>query len=329
MVSYATISAAVAAVAPNTTVLVCPGTYPEQVTITQPLTLEGLTGRAGAKAIITVPSGGLTGNYPAQLSVQTTDASSEFGPVDISNLIIDGSGSGFNCINGYFTGIEYMFASGTLSQVEVRNQKPGGCGFGITVIGSPWVVDTVNIQKSNIHNFDDTGILASSGGETGFLVNLNSNKITSTSASVSAGVDYEFTDGLAEYNNIVLAGGIGLHLNNFYGGMTAYANTISKAYIGILSNSNEGTPTIISQNNLLNNGIGIFIGALNGSDVVNSNTIVQSGIAAIQLDCSSQTTSAKQNIIYGAPVGIANVNSGDTITQNVFYSVPTTTTWCP
>ena len=329
MVSYATISSAVIAVPPNSTVLVCPGTYPEQVTITQPLTLEGLTGRAGAKAVITVPSGGLEGNYPAQLLVQATDAFTEFGPVDISNVIVDGAGSGFNCLNGDFTGIEYMYASGTLSQVEVRNQKPGGCGFGIVVYGSPWVVDTVNIQKSNIHNFDDTGIVASSSGATGFLVNITYNSIASTSASVLAGVDYEFTDGLAAHNNIVLAGGIGLHLNNFYGGMTANKNAILGANIGILSNTSEGSPTIITYNNLFNNGIGIFIGALNGSNVVNSNAIFNSSTAAIQLDCSSQTTSAKQNTIYGAPVGIANVNSGDTITQNVFHSVSTTTTWCP
>jgi len=59
LVSYSTISAAVAAVTPNSTVKVCPGTYPEQVTITQPLTLKGLNDGTSARAIITVPRGGL------------------------------------------------------------------------------------------------------------------------------------------------------------------------------------------------------------------------------------------------------------------------------
>jgi len=39
--SFASISVAVSSVPPSSTVLVCPGTYKEQVTISQPLTLQG------------------------------------------------------------------------------------------------------------------------------------------------------------------------------------------------------------------------------------------------------------------------------------------------
>jgi pectin methylesterase-like acyl-CoA thioesterase len=39
---FATIQAAVNAASPGSTVLVCPGTYAEQVVITQPLTLRGV-----------------------------------------------------------------------------------------------------------------------------------------------------------------------------------------------------------------------------------------------------------------------------------------------
>ena len=46
--SYTTISAAVSSVPPFSTVLVCPDTYAEQVTISQPLTLQGVaSGNAG------------------------------------------------------------------------------------------------------------------------------------------------------------------------------------------------------------------------------------------------------------------------------------------
>src|SRR5437899_7923808 len=57
--SFTTISAAVSTVPPGSTVLVCPGTYPEQVTIAQPLTLKGITSGNAGQAVITVPGSGL------------------------------------------------------------------------------------------------------------------------------------------------------------------------------------------------------------------------------------------------------------------------------
>jgi pectin methylesterase-like acyl-CoA thioesterase len=55
--SFANISAAVSSVPPSSTVLVCPGTYKEQVTISQPLTLQGITSANSARAVIAVPDG--------------------------------------------------------------------------------------------------------------------------------------------------------------------------------------------------------------------------------------------------------------------------------
>src|ERR1700692_1768215 len=57
--SYTTISAAVSSVPPGSTVQVCPGTYPEQVTIAQPLTLKGITSANAGQAVITAPGSGL------------------------------------------------------------------------------------------------------------------------------------------------------------------------------------------------------------------------------------------------------------------------------
>jgi pectin methylesterase-like acyl-CoA thioesterase len=75
LVSYSTISEAVASVTPNSTVLVCPGTYPEQVTITQPLILKGLTSVIGTRMVLV-----------QGISVQGT------GPVDISNVVVGENG---------------------------------------------------------------------------------------------------------------------------------------------------------------------------------------------------------------------------------------------
>jgi hypothetical protein len=327
LVSYATISAAVAAATPNSTVVVCPGTYPEQVTITQPLTLRGLSLGAGSNPVITVPSGGLVGD-PVQVSVQGDD-SVPFGPVDISDLVVDGAGAVVDCSTATFTGIEYVDASGTLANLLVRNQKPGGCGVGISLQGSDFIVDTVKVRNSRVDNFDNTGILATSNGVTGFLVDLTANSVASTSTTVQSGIDYEFTDGTAAWNTILVSSGTGLDLDNFFAGMTARGNIIVGATIGISSGLSEGpTQTMISSNTLLHNGTGIRINGFGGSPVVTRNNIIQSSIAAIDFDCSAEAT-AEYNTIFDAPVGIANLTSGDTVTANTFYVVPSRTTSCP
>lgn len=327
LVSYATISAAVAAATPNSTVLICPGTYPEQVTITQPLTLDGLSLGTGSNPVITVPSSGLVGDFPAQLLVQQPDEES-FGPVDISNLVVDGTGSGVNCSTGELAGIEYVSANGTLENVEVRNQSPGGCGFGILLSGDNFVVNTVHIRRSSIHGFDNTGILVESGGGSNFEVNLISNSIVSTSPTVQSGAEYAEAQGVASFNTIQVGGQIGLNLSNFFCCMTAIENTVVGSNIGIYLGGNDfSSTTTVDHNILFNNGTGISVNP-NGVHVIKSNGIVQSTTTAIDLNCSSETT-AKYNVIFQAPTGIANVTPGDVLIGNNLYSVTTATTTCP
>lgn len=329
VVSYSTISAAVAAVPPNSTVLVCPGTYPEQVTISQPMTLKGLKTGVG-KPVITVPSGGLVGNNPAQLSAQKPDPIEEFeefGPVNISNLIVDGTGSGFDCSTGELTGIEYVLASGTLENVEVRNQNPGGCGYGIQLFGSDLEVLTVNVQNSRVHSFDNTGINVEDGGGSNFEVTLSSNWVASTSGSVQAGVAYVLSQGLITRNIIIVGGQYGLSLFNFFCCMTVTENTVAGSNVGINLGANDlSETTTVTHNVLYKDGKGIV--ALGATHIIESNAITQSSIAAIDLNCSSPNT-VEDNVIFGAPVGIANVTLGDTVAANTFFRVPTSTTTCP
>jgi len=301
LVSYSTISAAVAAATPNSTVLVCPGTYPEQVTITQGLTLEGVQGGTGGNPVITVPSGGLALNdmsQATQLSAERPEGGLS-GPINISNLIVDGSGSGFDCSTGTLVGVSYQSADGTLNNVEVRNQEPGGCGYGI------WAYafnssNTVNIRNSSIHDFDDIGIYAANV-ENGIVLNVCSSLVATASTSAQAGINYYFyAIGLPRDNTIVMAGGTGLWLENL-DQMTAKGNTIIGANVGILS---DVTDNSLIQNSLLENGTGIAVA------------------------CSLQPT-LLHNIISNSPLGIANAASGDTINRNIFYRVTTLTTGCP
>src|ERR1700686_3016531 len=97
---YSTIQSAVSGVSWGTIVMVCPGSYSEQVIVNQPLTLEGITDGTGNAAVITVPGGGLVQNgtstsfgpVTVQLLVQNTVG------VTIKNLVVDGNGG--NCPAG-------------------------------------------------------------------------------------------------------------------------------------------------------------------------------------------------------------------------------------
>ena len=119
---YSTIQSAVSAAPPGGTVLVCPGTYPEQVEITQPLTLKGVQVGGKDAAVITSPSGGVVTNTSllrtgtpaaAQVLVQNTTE------VNITNLTMDGTGNKIpSCGTSVsFIGIYYQIASGTVNGV--------------------------------------------------------------------------------------------------------------------------------------------------------------------------------------------------------------------
>ena len=124
--SYSTIQDAVTNVVAGGTILVCPGAYPEQVLINKQLTMKGVLSGDAAASIITSPQGGLKqstidhlGNaWAAQVLAQSTA-----GPVDISDLSVDGANNGISgsCPGLNVVGI-YQQASGVVDRAATRNQ---------------------------------------------------------------------------------------------------------------------------------------------------------------------------------------------------------------
>ena len=326
LVSYETISDAINAATPNSTVLVCPATYPEQVTITEPLTLRGLS-LGGVNPVIAVPSGGLLSNLGAavQLSVQSAS-----GPVNIYNLTVDGEGSNFDCspAGASLSGIEYLGTSGSLVGVNVQNQNPGGCGIGISLSGSPSVIDTVNMRQSSVTNFDDIGISATYDDfNIGFVVNLDGNRVSSASTSVYAGVYYEGPNGVVANETITVSGQYGLMLENFFGRLTARGNTVIGAGVGIRTGADLARTTDIVGNIVAKSGVGIQVISPGAGAMMQRNSISFSSVAAIDANCS-ELVLTKNNFIFYAPVGLANIPGEEVGQGNVFDFVPIETTPC-
>jgi hypothetical protein len=122
--NYSTISAAVAAVPAGSTILICPGTYAEQVNISQSLTLQGVQTTTAANPTIIVPSGA-TGTY-YQVNISGAGSTT----VNLSGIGVNGSSSTTSSV----VGVSYQNASGTLSHMAVYNQGgAGGAGVGIII----------------------------------------------------------------------------------------------------------------------------------------------------------------------------------------------------
>ncbi len=170
---FSTIQAAVNSASPGDKVQVCGGaSYPEQVVITQSLTLTTVPG--SGTATITVPPGGVAVNATSLGSATATAAQILVAPtstlpqtVNIKNLSIDGTGNGITGGCGTdLVGIYYQDASGTISGNTLTNQTLqdpalAGCqaGQGILVENATYTTDNaVNITGNWVSQFQKNGI---------------------------------------------------------------------------------------------------------------------------------------------------------------------------
>ncbi len=117
---FNTIQAAINASPLGGTVLVCPGTYVENISIFHPLTLKGVNSGGSNMALISMPPGS-TG---AQIYVQATG-------VNISDLTIDGSNNGANFCGVGPYGIYYYDASGGGEPCGDQKSIPYRCGISL------------------------------------------------------------------------------------------------------------------------------------------------------------------------------------------------------
>jgi hypothetical protein len=320
LTGYPTISQAVAAVPPNSTILVCPGTYPEQVVITQPLTLTGVKiGNADA-AVITSPAAGVIQNatspafnqfndtpIAAQVLIQNT------GPVNVNNIAVDGSNNADDCSQGLnIVGIYYQSASGTINHSATRNQTANGCGWGIALendnsAGSP----TVNVLNTSVSRFDNMGIFAlvSSGS---LVATIQSNAIRGGSEGIDVGCDR------LSFSRQCIS-----HFTGVSGSVTG--NTVTESFYGIVLGSN----LTVKANKVQGTTWGIFINTPDGTaNVVQSNNIAQSH-GGISLLCGDTGNTITGNTINDVDIGISNnPNTGNIIAPNAFSNVAAITGAC-
>jgi parallel beta-helix repeat protein len=251
---FSTIQSALdASPAPNT-VEVCPGIYSEQITISHPVTLEGIAEGNGSLAEIELPS-----DYTANASVVFAPGDSPepaIAQVYVNNVIggtadlknLDVNGVGFGSSDSIFVGVLYNQSSGTINQVTTSAQNTSGgatnvVGWGMWIQGGS-SKPSVTVEKSSVHDFSSGGIMAVGEKAAPDLTVTIKNNVVFSAAAGTGGIELqEGTD------------------------PTVSGNIVGGGRLGINSYASKGS---IAGNTFLGNGIGIELGA-DGPAVTSNN----------------------------------------------------------
>ena len=316
--SYQTISAAVAVAASGATIKVCPGSYPEQIVLTQAVTLEGISSNNSEQAIVVSPPNGMVVNawddmgdaIAAQLYVDVAPAANDKQPgpdttvteTKISNLIFDASN---NEVQGaYVVGIFVQNSAATINHVVTRNQIAGGYGVGIWIEGGA-SNPTVTAENSSVHDFDDIGVWT---------------QTNATASEVTAVISGNFVNGETA-GGVIAAVGI---LANRGTTDTISGNSAVNGQTGVfISGGASGT---ITKNNLVDNGAAISIGGdgfTGGNASITNNTIMNSSVEGISVNASSLLPAVQKNTITDCPIAVElNGNNDTSVSSNTIADSP-------
>ncbi len=181
--AYNTISGAINAAQPGDTIQICPALYPEQLLITKPLTLQGITQQGVGRVMIQpatltdtvlpAPIGDL--GFMAVISVVNTSG------VSLVNLAIDAENNTVAGCTPGIAGIHFYNASGVVdsdavfgtrltNQVSCTVLFPGN-GAGVQADESDTSPHQITVQNTSIHDFGRNGVLVIGAGETAFVSN--------------------------------------------------------------------------------------------------------------------------------------------------------------
>jgi hypothetical protein len=309
--SFSTISGAVSTVPAGSIVLVCPGTYAEQVTISQPLTLEGITSGNSNQATITIPPGGLAldaRGFAVQVEVTA-------GPVNIINMTVDGTGNNLGGSSALIAVFYSTGASGVVRDVTTRNQLNSGKGVGIFADNTNSTIEPVTIEDCSVHDFDNTGIQVQGN----LTAAVKANHVNASNAT-DFGINI-LSAGSVTGNAVTGAGiGIGDGITGGFSGATISDNVVTNWAFGIV----DTAAAKYTANTVQNTSEAFFLFQSAGA-TVESNTITQAANAGIDFDCATATV--KSNTINDAGTGLKNVPSGLSST-NTYFNVSNMQTTC-
>lgn len=309
--TFATIQAAVNAVTPGGTVFVCPGTYPEQVTINKNLTMQGVSNGNADASVISPPTSGMIQNAtdPSPASLNPSIAAQVFiqgaVTVTLASLIIDGSNNQLTCGGPTLVGIYDLNAAAVLKNLNVRNQAldaaDASCNSGVGIFVEGNTGNAVTVKTTTLSGYQKNGIAANGFGDgsLGPAVTLTGNTVVGQGANAAVaqtGIQIGLgATGSANSNLVVdnsaattstASSAILIYASK---SITASGNRISNSQFGIATAS-DGTYGAADSSNLNNDYITASqiaaIEVCSNSNLVEFNDLYSSGQASVKLDNS-------------------------------------------
>lgn len=314
--TFTSIQAAVLAAGAGDKINVCPGTYPEQVNITKPLTVQGIEVNGQNLAVIMpapalANTTSLTSGNPiaAIVLVDGTDK------VTLDNLTIDGSTNGISGCSPNLMGIFYRNASGDIDNVAVRNIKLApadfGCqsGLAIFVQSGNGGKSKVDISDSSVHDYQKNGITAN---EVGSDVKIRGNAVTgigSTPLIAQNGIQLaNGAKGTVDSNSVI----------NHVFSLCTSVSSCSASSTGILILDSDGVK--VTKNTTGNSQVNIFYRGNKGD--VNNNTIFQSPIFdGIDL-IGNQNKAINNSIFNSEEAGVFVNGDNNSVNANTINEAP-------
>ncbi len=334
---FTTIQAAVnhlATISADNTINVCPGTYPEQITVTQStLTIKGVAHAGAALSKITIPPTGLesietsVGKVKAQVAFLSPAPGVYFG-AKLINLTIDGTGA--TCADGE-RGAGVAFVSigdptfdtfaGTIQNVVVRNQGLLNGAYQSCAASDGILSDNsfISITGSIIHDVAETCIKQIGGDN-----NINNNTVQ---VCYKAGIWLVGTKNAVISNNVLFNVTWGIKLDDT-ADCTVNMNTIGPyggTAIYVLNSVNTG----VTSNKVKEAYFGIWVGESKDS-IVRLNVIqraTKAGIADVNtLGNNTFTNNTINQTQYGIYARNFPVAIPDILEPNTFLNVEQITT---
>jgi hypothetical protein len=343
---YTTIQDAVDAAPSGGTVVVCPGTYPEQVTIGTSLTLKGVAAGASGAAIIALPPGGLVqnapgGSYPiAQVLVRAPN-------VTLDSLVVDAAGlpspPAIGCALQSLSGINFNAgSSGTVNRVALRNhalalnQSPQYfCGSAEIEVTST-TAGPVTIQNSSFRAFGGWGIWAMGSVVVHNNVldsGLGATPLANNGTGAFAGAGMFLGAASTVASNTIANVNSGIACFSCTAGSTISANHISADDFGI--NMYFTSSGVALLNNVINAGVqnpsnstlraGIVLAGQGNTVKGNKITGMPTGILELGAPTPTVPETIQNNSITDADIGIVGV-AGNLVSGNTYLNVITLTT---
>ena len=343
---YTTVTSAVAAAKPHDVIKICPGTYPEQLTIAKPLTLRGESGAVLKPSGMVANTTSLTtGNALATIIVVDSVSG-----VTIEGLTIDGADNGISScptpalvpVPDLF-GIFYRNASGTVRDSAIRNMRLGpglaACrgGTAMFVQSGSGGRSVVAIEDNSIHDFQRNGITANEAGTTAHIRRNVVTGLGPTTGAVQIGIQLAKAatssvgaTGVVEENVVTqmisaacvdavtcASNANGVVIGSGSSGVRVARNTLGSTQTGVavFGDGNRVQDNVIFDTLVFD---GIYVEGT-GNDI-KGNNITRSDESGIFI--AGNDNRVVNNRINEAPIGLLDGGTGNTFQKNTSLNAP-------